>query len=100
MSGAIGRDISGMTLREVLWCYEGVSYERWMEAAAVMSAIYNSQRAKASDKVWSFADFHPAHAADRKGRTGKQIVHGTQQWFAPEEVQWLPGHGPGVTDGR
>ena len=99
MRGAIGLNLDAMTLRELLWVYDGISYERWMQTGAIVAGLYNSQRTKTSDRVWTFADFHPAHATARRGKSGLEIVTQTREWFASDEIQWLPGFGPGEQHG-
>ena len=100
MAGAMGQtsldSIERLSLRELLWAHDGQAYERWMHTGAIVAGLYNCQRTKASDRVWTFKDFHPAHAADKRGKTGRQVIQETQQWFAAGEIQWLPGHEPGA----
>jgi hypothetical protein len=99
MAGALGHAsldaIDRLTLREMLWLHDGQSYERWMHTGAIVAGLYNVQRTKTSDRVWTFRDFHPAHAMTHKAKTGRQVVQQTQGWFAADEIQWLPGYGPG-----
>jgi hypothetical protein len=99
MAGALGHAsldaIDRLTLRELLWLHDGQSYERWMHTGAIVAGLYNVQRTKTSDRVWTFKDFHPAHATTHKAKTGRQVVQQTQGWFAADEIQWLPGYGPG-----
>lgn len=100
MAGAMGQtsldSIERLTLRELLWLHDGQAYERWMHTGAIVAGVYNAQRAKTADRVWTFKNFHPAHASTYKGKSGKQVIQETQQWFAPGEIQWLPGHGLGA----
>lgn len=62
----------------------------------IVAGLYNSHRSKASDKVFAWTEFHSEHASARRGKTGRQIIQETQQWFASDEIQWLPGYGPGA----
>lgn len=62
----------------------------------IVAGLYNSHRSKASDKVFAWTEFHSEHAVGRRAKTGHQIIQETQQWFAPGEIQWLPGHGLGA----
>jgi hypothetical protein len=66
-----------------------------MAASMVVAGVFNSQRAKASDKVFSWMDFHPEHAGQPR-KTGAALVRKTVDWFPASEVQWLPGYGPEV----
>jgi hypothetical protein len=83
-------------LRELIWRWQSITYQQEMQAAMIVAGVYNSHRSKASDKVFAWTEFHSEHAGQRRGKTGHQIIQETQQWFAPGEIQWLPGHDPGA----
>jgi hypothetical protein len=97
--GEIGLDrIERLTLRELLWTYDGSQYSSWMFTGSIVAGLYNVQRVKTSDRIWTFKDFHPAHGRDEKPR-GKQHVANTLSWFG-DNVTWLEGYGPEMLHGK
>ena len=64
-----------------------------MNAAMVVAGLFNVQRTKASDKVWTAIDFHPAFAEKRsRGKSGRQLLRDVTGWFSPSEIQWADGY--------
>jgi len=61
-----------------------------MTAGHVVAAVYNVNRTKDTQKVWSWIDSHPSHQKQkRRGASGKQVIAavaamGSGEWeFAP-----------------
>lgn len=63
-----------------------------MLACHVVAGVFNSQRTKSSDKVWSWMDVHPMHQSiATKGATGVQVISTCWGWG---EMQWAEGFDP------
>ena len=87
-------------MRELLWRWQAVTYQQAMTASMIIAGIYNSHRTKASDRVFSWLDFHPDHVQTKAPAAGKQRVAETLSWYGGDEITWLDGYGPGVLNGK
>lgn len=64
-----------------------------MYASHIVAGVFNSQRTKRSDKVWSWVDVHPQHQAHgTKGATGVQVISTCWGWGGA--MQWAEGFDP------
>ena len=79
-------------MRELLWRWEGIVYQQFMQSAFIAAAIYNAQRSKKSDKVWSWVQLHPKHAERRTSASGKQVIAQVIAMSGDGEWEFAPGH--------
>lgn len=77
-----------------------MTYQQAMTAGMVIAGMYNSHRTKASDRVFSWLDFHPDHVTTQQAPTGQQQVAETLNWYSGDEITWLDGYGPEVVSGK
>ena len=75
------------SLRELLCRYQAVQYEANRRTAEIAAALYNVQRTKASDPVWSYLDFHPKHFRPAAAaQSGKAKLAAIAAAMAPDMV--------------
>ena len=88
------------SLRELLWRYDAIQDYDTRRSCEIIAGLYNVQRAKTSDKVWSWQDFHPRHQQPTRRPSGREVLASHLAQFAPGEVQWLEGYGPEILNGK
>ena len=83
-----------MTFRELLWKYQGITYQQLMIECSGIAGFWNSHRTKLSDRVWTYVDFHPDHFTEPKKKTGREVVSDVVCLISSDGFEWAPGHGP------
>ena len=58
------------SLRELLWRYDAVQDYDTRRSCEIIAGLYNVQRTKPSDRVWSWQDFTLATSSRRGDRVG------------------------------
>lgn len=91
-----GHSCERLTLRQLLWMYEGITYQQLTVACSVVAGVWNGQRTRQTDRVWVYTDFHPAHIgrAVNDGLTGREVIQSVTCWYAAEDIEWADGYGP------
>jgi hypothetical protein len=93
-----GLDIEGMTLREALWAVQQSQRLQAQRLGSLMAAMFNVQRTKRADKVWTWEDFFES-GEHRRRPTGREVLLAQMTQHAGD-IQWLAGYGPEVLSGE
>jgi len=75
--------------------YQATQYEANRRTAEIAAALYNVQRTKASDPVWTYLDFHPKHFRPATVESGKAKLAAIAAAMAPDMV-WSATQKPEV----
>jgi len=75
--------------------YQATQYEANRRTAEIAAALYNVQRTKASDPVWTYLDFHPKHFRPATAKSGKAKLAAIAAAMAPDMV-WSATQKPEV----
>lgn len=84
----LGRDSEEfwfLTPREVAACFRAYRQEQDvqnMRFGGVMAAIFNAQRSKQTQKVWSWTDFYRSDAKPKKIQTAEEAERAMMIWQA------------------
>jgi hypothetical protein len=71
-AGAIGVDPGPLTLRELLWMYDGHDRAAWGHTSHIMCVIASANRDPKKSRPLSAADFNPYF--NRKGKRAGAII--------------------------
>ena len=91
-------DLGPMTLRQALWAVHQSQRLESQRLGSLMAAMYNVQRTRRSDRVWTWQDFFGD--SERRKPSGREVLLAQMAQHAPGEIQWLAGYGPEVLSGE
>ena len=92
MIGVLGGNAEHLTLRQILWRYQGITYQQYLASSQICATLYNVQRTKRSQKVWTWQEFHPWHNRTRPHKaTGAQVISTMVGWCG-DQMRWAPGY--------
>lgn len=80
-----------MTLRELLWQFEGVTYQQLMIECSGIAGAWNAHRTRKADRVWLFSDFHPHHLSRPQRKTSHEIMQSIAAQSG--DIEWAEGYG-------
>lgn len=92
MLGAIGGDGWNLTVRQILWRYQGLNYQQFLTSSQICATLYNVQRTKKNQKVWQWQEFHPWHSRKQAIKASGAQVLSTLIGWCGDRMRWAPGH--------
>jgi len=92
MLGVIGGNGSDLTIRQIVWRYQGLTYQQYLTSSAICATLYNVQRTKATQKIWQWQEFHPWHSGKRKQKASGSQVISTMIGWCGDRLKWAQGH--------